>query len=153
MLQTKVRVPKPDELPFGPACEQSLAPKVTRIGLATVPEIMASGRKKTTKRRLKNNSADQFLHRGHCRLVRNCSDCFSLMSPALNKFMFAAFGSWANCWNLVGDFFKYVTARGLQKQEGILFRHVLRFIMLCDEFASIRRLEVNPSNGNVCSMI
>jgi hypothetical protein len=35
------------------------------------------------------------------------------------------------------DFNKYIRAHGLQKHEGILFRHVLRFIMLLDEMASI----------------
>jgi hypothetical protein len=38
-------------------------------------------------------------------------------------------------------FNKYILAKGLQKQEGILFRHVLRFILLCDEFASIPPFE------------
>ncbi len=35
------------------------------------------------------------------------------------------------------DFHKYIRARGLQKQEGVLFRHVLRFILLLEEMASI----------------
>ena len=43
-----------------------------------------------------------------------------------------------------GQFNKYVTSRGLQKQEGILFRHVLRFILLCDEFAAIPPFETTP---------
>jgi hypothetical protein len=33
-----------------------------------------------------------------------------------------------------GDFNKLVTSRRLAKQEGIVFRHILRFILLCDEF-------------------
>ncbi|MEP3927398.1 DEAD/DEAH box helicase [Rhodopirellula bahusiensis] len=36
-----------------------------------------------------------------------------------------------------GDFNKYVTARKLQKEEGILFRHCLRMILLCDEMANV----------------
>jgi hypothetical protein len=32
------------------------------------------------------------------------------------------------------DFNKYVTAKSLQKQEGIIFRHVLRLILLIQEF-------------------
>jgi hypothetical protein len=39
------------------------------------------------------------------------------------------------------DFNKYVTARKLQKEEGILFRHCLRMIMLLDEMANIPPLE------------
>jgi hypothetical protein len=40
-----------------------------------------------------------------------------------------------------GDFNKYVTARKLQKEEGILFRHCLRMILLLDEMANIPPIE------------
>jgi len=33
-----------------------------------------------------------------------------------------------------GDFNNYVTSKGLQKQEGIIFRHLLRMILLLAEF-------------------
>jgi hypothetical protein len=33
-----------------------------------------------------------------------------------------------------GDFNKYITSRSLQKQEGIVFRHLLRLILLLEEF-------------------
>ncbi|HUE70163.1 MAG TPA: helicase, partial [Pirellulaceae bacterium] len=33
-----------------------------------------------------------------------------------------------------GQFNKYITARGLQKQEGVIFRHLLRLILLVKEF-------------------
>ncbi|MFG0255409.1 MAG: helicase-related protein, partial [Rhodopirellula sp. JB053] len=36
-----------------------------------------------------------------------------------------------------GDFDKYVVTRKLQKEEGILFRHCLRMILLLDEMANI----------------
>ena len=34
-----------------------------------------------------------------------------------------------------GDFNKYITSKGLQKQEGVIFRHLLRLILLAAEFA------------------
>jgi superfamily II DNA/RNA helicase len=40
-----------------------------------------------------------------------------------------------------GDFNKYVTARKLQKEEGILFRHCLRMILLLDEMANVPPIE------------
>ena len=33
-----------------------------------------------------------------------------------------------------GDFNKYVTSKSLQKQEGVIFRHLLRLILLLAEF-------------------
>jgi len=36
-----------------------------------------------------------------------------------------------------GDFNKFITTRDLQTQEGMIFRHVLRLILLCDEFSAV----------------
>ena len=36
-----------------------------------------------------------------------------------------------------GDFNKYVTSKSLQKQEGMVFRHLLRLILLVDEFVQL----------------
>src|SRR5207244_2410121 len=36
-----------------------------------------------------------------------------------------------------GNFNKFVQARDLVKQEGIIFRHLLRLILLCGEFAEV----------------
>src|SRR5207237_8656786 len=36
-----------------------------------------------------------------------------------------------------GNFNKYVQSRDLVKQEGIVFRHLLRLILLCGEFAQV----------------
>ena len=36
-----------------------------------------------------------------------------------------------------GDFNKYVTSKQLQKQEGIIFRHLLRLILLANELSQL----------------
>jgi len=36
-----------------------------------------------------------------------------------------------------GDFDKFVRSRDLVKQEGILFKHLLRMILLCGEFVQL----------------
>jgi hypothetical protein len=43
-----------------------------------------------------------------------------------------------------GDFNKYVRSRDLTKQEGIVFRHCLRMILLCGEFACIQPPGIQP---------
>jgi hypothetical protein len=43
-------------------------------------------------------------------------------------------------------FNKYITARGLQKQEGMIFRHLLRLILLLDEMANIPPVESTPED-------
>mgnify|MGYP003346312421 FL=1 len=42
------------------------------------------------------------------------------------------------------DFNKYILAKGLQKQEGMLFRHVLRFVLLLNEISCIAPEETTP---------
>ena len=36
-----------------------------------------------------------------------------------------------------GNFNLYVKSRDLTKQEGLIFRHLLRLILLCGEFATL----------------
>jgi hypothetical protein len=43
-----------------------------------------------------------------------------------------------------GDFDKFVRARDLIKQEGILFKHLLRMILLCGEFAQLTPRDTDP---------
>jgi hypothetical protein len=45
-----------------------------------------------------------------------------------------------------GNFNKYIVAKGLQKHEGIIFRHLLRLILLLDEMASIPPVESTPED-------
>jgi len=43
-----------------------------------------------------------------------------------------------------GDFNKYITSKSLQKQEGIIFRHLLRLILLLGEFKQLCPVELTP---------
>ena len=43
-----------------------------------------------------------------------------------------------------GKFNNFVKARDLTKQEGIIFRHLLRLILLCEEFAAVTPPDVSP---------
>lgn len=45
-----------------------------------------------------------------------------------------------------GDFDRFVRARDLVKQEGILFKHLLRIILLCGEFARLTPRDVSPTD-------
>jgi superfamily II DNA/RNA helicase len=43
-----------------------------------------------------------------------------------------------------GDFFSYISGRDLAKQEGLIFRHVLRLILLLGEFSQLTPPNVDP---------
>jgi hypothetical protein len=44
-----------------------------------------------------------------------------------------------------GDFNRYITTKGLQKQEGILFRHFLRLILLLGEMRQLTPPELSEA--------
>jgi superfamily II DNA/RNA helicase len=43
-----------------------------------------------------------------------------------------------------GNFNKYVSGKDLAKQEGLIFRHLLRLILLCEEFAQVSPKDMTP---------
>jgi hypothetical protein len=45
-----------------------------------------------------------------------------------------------------GNFDEFVRSRELVKQEGILFKHFLRMILLCDEFAQLTPKDTPPAD-------
>jgi superfamily II DNA/RNA helicase len=45
-----------------------------------------------------------------------------------------------------GDFDKFVRARDIVKQEGVLFKHLLRMILLCDEFEQLTPTGLAPQD-------
>lgn len=45
-----------------------------------------------------------------------------------------------------GNFNNYVKTRDLTKQEGLIFRHLLRLILLCEEFAALTPPELSPDD-------
>jgi hypothetical protein len=45
-----------------------------------------------------------------------------------------------------GDFDEFVRARDLVKQEGVLFKHLLRMILLCDEFKQLTPRDLHPAD-------
>jgi hypothetical protein len=44
-----------------------------------------------------------------------------------------------------GQFNSYIKAQDLTKQEGIIFRHFLRFILLCEEFSQVCPAGIEPA--------
>ena len=58
--------------------------------------------------------------------------------PAVETFRVMPVWAAGELLNFNGDFNKLITTRKIARQEGVVFRHILRFVLLCDEF--IQRL-------------
>ncbi|KAA1262424.1 ski2-like helicase [Rubripirellula obstinata] len=136
------RMPSLDDMPAGDLATMRLDPQLLQLGLATSEELGA-----------KSGEEDEVKDRGFGRVMFEEPRVWPLtigekvLRMFQHEFPRVHDVSITPVW-IVGelaefgfDFNKYVTARKLQKEEGILFRHCLRMIMLLDEMANIPPLE------------
>lgn len=136
------RMPSLDEMPAGELATTRLDPKLLQLGLATSEELGA-----------KPDEEEEITDRGYGRVMFEEPRVWpltigeKLLRMFQHEFPRVHDVSVRPVW-IVGelaefgfDFNKYVTARKLQKEEGILFRHCLRMILLLDEMANIPPLE------------
>ncbi len=137
-----VRVPPYDKLPAGTLATSRLDPRLLQLGLATAAELGSPpeedeevtdrgfGRVMFDEPRVWPLTLGEKIYRlfqSEYPTVHDVSVRPVWIAGELKEFGF--------------DFNKYVTSRGLQKEEGIVFRHLLRLILLLDEMANIPPLE------------
>ena len=138
-----VRVPNYDQLPAGTLAKSRLDPRLLQLGLATAAELGSPS----------NDEEEEVTDRGFGRVMFDEPRVWPLtLGEKIYRLFQADYPtvhdvSVRPVW-IVGelrefgfDFNKYVTSRALQKEEGILFRHLLRMILLLDEMANIPPLE------------
>ncbi len=128
-----VRVPRYDEMPPGPLATTRLDAELLQMGLATPEqlgalELASGGREPPDKPRSMFEEKVWPLTLGEkLRLI------FDATFPSVHSLFTTSV--WAAGEVLEFNHFnKYVTSRGLQKQEGVIFRHLLRLILLVKEF-------------------
>ena len=129
-----VDVPRLDELPPGPLATERLDPQLLKLGLATVDELNGPAEDEDPRA-----WRDRF-EEGPPRvltLAHKLQRLFQADFPGVDDLKVRP------CWvagevlEFGGDFNRYITSKGLQKQEGMIFRHLLRFVLLIDEFATL----------------
>ena len=133
-----VRIPKHDELPPGPLANTRLDSQLLTLGLATAEELGAVEEDEDNHKGWYDDDYVPILTLPH-KLQRLFQHDF----PTVDDLRI-----WP-CWvageilNYNGDFNKYITSNKLQKQEGMIFRHLLRMILLIDEFAMLCPPDIN----------
>lgn len=129
-----VRVPGAEELPPGPLQTDRLDPQLLQFGLATPEELgVAVGEEQDEDDRRGAWEEDR---PRPLRLAEKLKRLFEHEFSAAEDIRITAV--WAAGEVLeYGDFNRYITTKKLQKQEGVLFRHLLRLILLCGEFSQI----------------
>ncbi len=138
-----VRVPNYDQLPPGTLAKSRLDPRLLQTGLASAAELGSPT----------GDDEEEVTDRGFGRVMFDEPKVWPLtLGEKIYRLFQADYPtvhdvSIRPVW-IVGelrefgfDFNKYVTSRSLQKEEGILFRHLLRMVLLLDEMANIPPLE------------
>jgi len=131
-----VRVPRPDELPPGPLATIRLDPQLLQLGLATPEEISANARddeQDDMERRLLDDGERKWV----LKLAEKLRRQFDYDFPGVHDLRTSPVWAAGELLQFGGDFNKYATSKGLQKQEGMVFRHALRLILLIGEFQQI----------------
>lgn len=140
----QLRVPPPDQLPPGPLATTRLDVQLLQLGLASAAELGAAedeeeedGRDRRTMfpdERVRVLTLGDKLRR-----------LFDYDFPGVRDLRTTPVWAAGELLEFGGDFNKYVTSKALQKQEGIVFRHCLRLILLCHEFTQFCPPDADPS--------
>ena len=137
------RMPSLEDMPPGTLATDRLDPQLLQLGLATAEELGAKS----------EEEEEEVVDRGFGRVMfqeprvwpltigEKVLRMFRHEFPRVHNVNVRPVWIVGELMEFGGDFNKYVTARKLQKEEGILFRHCLRMILLLDEMANIPPLE------------
>lgn len=150
-----VRVPFPDQLPPGPLAQSILHPQLLSLGLASSAELTGHAEDEEEEPDAEQLQAEAGGARGRYRRWENRDEppprplvlaeklrrVFDYEFPGVHDVFTRAVWVVGELLEFGGDFNKYIVARGLQKHEGLLFRHLLRFILLVEEIAQIAPAE------------
>jgi hypothetical protein len=123
-----VRVPPPDQLPPGPLATTRLDPDLIQRGLiiAPVPKAPDEG-----------EEDDDWEEERPPTLADKLRLLFDALHPDVEDVNTQSVWAAGELLRYAGNFNKYVQTRDLVKQEGIIFRHLLRLILLLEEFAQV----------------
>ncbi|MHC4877917.1 MAG: DEAD/DEAH box helicase [Planctomycetota bacterium] len=127
-LSRALRIPKPDMLPPGLFTREFLNPELLQRGAASEAEL-GTGQQPDDDEPFDPDDWVRPLTFPE-KLLR----LFRSEFPAVTDIPLTDVWAAGELLHFGGDFNKLITTRRLAKQEGIVFRHILRFILLCDEF-------------------
>lgn len=130
-----VRVPRQDELPPGPLATMRLDPHLLQLGLVTPEELSPNARNDEEERDARR--FDDGERKWVLTLADKLRRLFDYDFPGVHDLRTTPVWAAGELLQYGGDFNAYVTSKGLQKQEGMVFRHALRLILLVNEFIQL----------------
>jgi hypothetical protein len=143
-----VRVPKQDVLPNGRLSTERLDPMLLTMGLATAEELVPkTEEEEEAEREQRRHFAGWMEERTYViPLAEKLRRLFEHEYPKVNVRIVPVWSAGEIVLDFNGDFNKYIVSKGMQKQEGIIFRHLLRLILLLDEFLGMPPTDGSPDD-------
>ena len=126
------RIPKHEDLPPGPLATTRLDPQLLKLGLATAEELGATDDDEEDRGWVPEEEWVPILTLPH-KLQR----LFQYDFPGVDDLRITPVWVAGEIMNYGTDFNKYITSNKLQKQEGVIFRHLLRMVLLLDEMVEL----------------
>ena len=145
-IGSSVRVPKQDVLPNGPLSTERLDPMLLTMGLATADELVPkTEEEEEAEREQRRHFAGWMEERTYViPLAEKLRRLFEFECPKVDLRVFPVWSAGEILLDFKGDFNKYIVSKAMQKQEGIIFRHLLRLILLLDEFLGMPPVDGSP---------
>ena len=125
-----VRVPRYEDMPPGPLATTRLDAELLQRGLATPEQLGAKPAEEENRDR-----REMFVEKvWPLALGEKLRLLFDATYPNVHSLFTTSVWAAGEVLQFGGQFNQYITSRGLQKQEGVIFRHLLRLILLVKEF-------------------
>ncbi len=139
-LGRAVRIPPLDEMPAGPLATSRIDSQLLKLGLATSEELVGVDPEEEQERGWFDDDRVHVLTLPH-KLQRLFQHDF----PGVDDLRVWPVWVAGAVLEFGGDFNKYITSYKLQKQEGMIFRHLLRMILLIEEFSDLCPPDIAPA--------
>ena len=137
-LLRNVRVPRQWELPPGRLAQSRLDKQLLQLGLATIDELVEKTKEEIQEERERFGGLPDASERVWViPFAEKLYRLFQYEYPLVDDVKIIPVWITGEILEFNGDFNKYVTAKGLARQEGLIFRHLLRMILLLEEFAQL----------------
>jgi hypothetical protein len=134
-----VRVPLQKDLPPGPLATLRLDPLLLQLGLATAEELTAPEEPEEYQpRRIYDEAPVRVLT-----FADKLRKLFDYDFPNVRDLRTYPVWVAGELLEFGGDFNKYITSKNLHKQEGLIFRHLLRLILLLKEFEQLNPPDIS----------
>jgi hypothetical protein len=127
-----VRVPRYEDMPPGPLATTRLDGELLAMGLATPEQLGAQAAEDADGAGRPRGMFEEKVW--PLTLGEKLRLLFDATFPSVHSLFTTSVWSAGEVLEF-NHFNKYITSRGLQKQEGVIFRHLLRMILLVKEFA------------------